>query len=58
MTNNESYSEYLRQIESIRLNNLRSQKNANKHALIAAIIAVTFVSTMLLLNYFNVLHLS
>jgi hypothetical protein len=58
MTMNESYSEYLRQIETIRKNNLQSQKNANKHSLFAAAIAVTFVASMLILNYFNIIHLS
>jgi hypothetical protein len=58
MTMNESYSEHLRQLETIRRNNQAAQNRVNKYVLIVAGILFTFVSVMLLLNHLNVLHLS
>ena len=58
MTNNESYLEYSRQIETMKANNQAAQNRANKLILIAAAVLFSFVGTMLLLNHFNVLNIS
>ena len=58
MTINESSKEYYRQIDLIRSNNLQAQKNANKQILIFAGTMFTIISTMLILSYFNLIHLS
>ena len=58
MTINQTSLEYHRQLEQIRANNLQAQRNANKAILIFAGIMLTFITTMLLLSYFNLIHLS
>ena len=58
MTINQTSLEYHRQINQIRANNLQAQRNANKAILIFAGIMLTFITTMLLLSYFNLIHLS
>ena len=58
MVQNESYLEYLRQIEVIKYNNLQSQKKANKQILIFAGTMFLFIGTCFLLHFLNVIHLS
>jgi len=58
MTINQTSLEYHRQINQIRANNLQAQRNANKAILIFAGTMFTIISTMLILSYFNLIHLS
>ena len=55
MTQNETYTEYMRQLKK---QTEKKEQIANKAILIAAAVLFSFIGAMLLLNYFNVLHLS
>jgi len=58
MTMNESYSEYLRQIETIRRNNQEAQNRLNKYVLIVAGILFSIVGTCFILHFIDIIHLS